>query len=393
MKPLDKLDRRFNLKNGTFNLDDGTLFLRQKGKSQNQFAYLLGERTLSDKTINNFNLNIDRNRDYCYKRNIPYRHVIFPAKAIAYQDIFLQEGLKITPIYGKKHTRKSVYYPGNIVEPIDYFKNDSHCSFLGQYKIMQEVLHGLGIDLHKFTYKTKIEQNRGDLGKMRGDAPIDLLSFDCFTEIKPELDRFNLSKALQGNTGGIFLTINQTAPIKKRILLFGDSYFQSCLKWLSHIFEEIIYLRSPYILPDVASSLSPDLILTGNAERYLVNTPNAENDVPFFINYIHSRFESRKLDEHTLSAFQNIFSGRNSISYLEWKETLRISHKKTLLNLENNHLLQLCENNNILIDRIRDTATSLEKTDMEEAYRLMSIAHKARPSGIFIRRKLQEYIL
>jgi len=43
------------------------------------------------------------------------------------------------------------------------------------------------------------------------------------------------------------------------------------------------------------------------------------------------------------------------------------------------------------IDLIRDTAIAVEKLNPETAFRLMSVAHRARPQGEMIRRKLEEY--
>lgn len=47
--------------------------------------------------------------------------------------------------------------------------------------------------------------------------------------------------------------------------------------------------------------------------------------------------------------------------------------------------------NNKEIDMIRDSAIALEKTNIKLAYALMLIAHKGRPDGKFIKKKLEEY--
>ncbi|WBA17120.1 SCP2 sterol-binding domain-containing protein [Salinivibrio kushneri] len=43
------------------------------------------------------------------------------------------------------------------------------------------------------------------------------------------------------------------------------------------------------------------------------------------------------------------------------------------------------------VDWVRDTAVKLELTHPQEAWRLMELAHQARPSGPFIARKVKEY--
>ncbi|MBN1008313.1 hypothetical protein [Amphritea pacifica] len=102
---------------------------------------------------------------------------------------------------------------------------------------------------------------------------------------------------------------NSRAPVKKRILAFGDGFILGAFEVLSYFFEEIIYVRSPYVLPDVADCLSPDIILTSNAERYLPVFSNFESDKPFFINYFNRMVDFGRVPRGLLRPFKRFLVG------------------------------------------------------------------------------------
>ena len=54
--------------------------------------------------------------------------------------------------------------------------------------------------------------------------------------------------------------------------------------------------------------------------------------------------------------------------------------------VSNNHIVSADD-----INILRDMAVELEVSNIYASYRLMSIAHKKRPIGPFIKRKLKEY--
>ena len=70
--------------------------------------------------------------------------------------------------------------------------------------------------------------------------------------------------------------INKTENIdlgSRRLALFGDSFAKACIKYLSFYFDQIMYVRSPFIIEELASKFQPSHIITSNAERYLSSVP------------------------------------------------------------------------------------------------------------------------
>jgi hypothetical protein len=377
------------VKNGVLIFPDETLFLRQKDRGQFQFDYLLGKKTIHKASIENFKGNVLCNTAYCSTNGIPYLHVIFPCKAIAYREEFKEYGLNVKKIANEDIlSTGSVYYPEfNRIEKNWFMENDTHCSHKGYKEIMHDVFTSLNITIPNIGFTTTKDQVQGDLGKMLGNPPIEREIIKEYN-IKSDIYSFTNRKSLPGNTGQMHLKINTLAPLKKRIALFGDSFFVGCLSYLSHIFEEVFYIRNPFILQDVANSLKPDIILTGNAERYLVNTPSASKVTPYFMNYVNQRTEMRKMGERNIKAFNCFFCDKTSSQYNEWKSNLSV--KRMILNNKIDELRKISLSPES-VDAIRDHALSIEKRHLPLAYKLMQIALNARPNGHYIAKKTEEY--
>ncbi|MFW8629148.1 hypothetical protein [Vibrio natriegens] len=61
---------------------NGILFLQQKDRAQEQFAYLSGEKNVSKNVIEKFNLNIKTNLEISSKQGFKYKHIVFQLKPL-----------------------------------------------------------------------------------------------------------------------------------------------------------------------------------------------------------------------------------------------------------------------------------------------------------------------
>ncbi|MGF1697507.1 hypothetical protein L4C54_17740 [Vibrio lamellibrachiae] len=198
-----------------------------------------------------------------------------------------------------------------------YIHDDTHCSDAGYLEVLNQTLSKIGVELPVYSPVEKENIKPGDLGRMLELPPIKrnvIVGFDVDSNIKS----FSNFKALPGNSGEMHYKINKNAPIKNRVLLFGDSFFVGCMKLLAHFFEEVIYIRRPYLMESVVNVLLPSIVLTGNAERYLVNVKNKNEDIPFFVHLMNSGFEYSKMDSESMKAFNSLFLGKHSKEYKEW---------------------------------------------------------------------------
>ncbi|TVU70809.1 hypothetical protein FQP81_17675 [Pseudoalteromonas distincta] len=374
---------------GVLSFDDNTLFLRQKDQGQRQFDFLIGKSKVTATNTNNFIKNISKNHKFCEENKINYAHAIFPCKAVAYRKKFAEIGIEINPIASSKHlSHQRVFYPKiNNIKEDWYHKTDTHCSYIGYLNILRNLFRIVDMEFPKLEIVIGKRLITGDLGKMCNAKDVEVDYIKGFGN-NAIVHKFSNIEALPGTSGEIYFTVNDEPIIKKRLLLFGDSFFEGCLDILSNIFEEVCYIRNPFIMQDVALLLKPDIVFTGCAERYLTKVEYYKNTSPFFINYFKHNASFEKLNNMTLEAFKCFFSSRDSHEYLLWRRKLGF---KKLLKLTDKELLALAKCDSLLLEYIRDTAISLEEHSLNEAYRLMSIAQVVRPLGPVILKKLTYY--
>ena len=87
-----------------------------------------------------------------------------------------------------------------------------------------------------------------------------------------------------GNDGILDILISRDAVFSKRLLVFGDSFLRQMLTMLSRFFAEIVFCRTRFFHTEMMELLRPDVVLTGNVERYLSSVPS-DRERPFFLNY------------------------------------------------------------------------------------------------------------
>lgn len=179
-------------------------------------------------------------------------------------------------------------------------------------------MNKLGVDITGYPYNTGSALRVGDLGVMIGGEAIEREYIEGFS-FESNVHSFSINDALPGNTGEMRMKINSRALLKKRILIFGDSFFVGCLNILTHFFEEVFYMRSPFLIKEVANCLEPDYVLTGNAERYLVDVVDGSKARPFFLNYINENVKMDKLNARDVKAFTAFFSSKKSTAYKSWR--------------------------------------------------------------------------
>lgn len=310
------------------------LFLRQHESTQHQYQYFKGEKVLTKQKYEQFQKNIAFNARYCSERSLPYQHVVFPAKIPVFSPLFKEAGINVKPLFCANHEHDSVCYPyKDLNMDSDFLVQDTHNSDEGKLKLVKSIMTKLNIDFVELPPIWRDENIVGDMGKRlsrKGHQEKKLIGFEG-KPIKPKM--FSTVSALSGNSGQIFFSFNPVAENKARILLFGDSFIHSCINIFSHQFSEVIYLRSPFILPDIADNITPDYILTSNAERYLTAIPDAEVKKPYFLNYFNSTFNPSAFSAESKEALLALFSGRTSHTYQVWRREIT---KKLTLHIGNN---------------------------------------------------------
>ena len=302
----------------------GNLFLHQYNSAQRQIQHFTGEATLSSAAINNFVENVSYSHNFCHERDIRYQHIVFPAKPIAFASEFKEAGVELTSLMTKQHYQGSVIYPiEQLASQEHFYRQDTHLNDFGKLAIMEMILRKLGYTLPKFSPRYGTRNLVGDLG---GKLSLEAVPETTISELRPgEVAKKSFSTAtfLSGNAGQISYHINFNSIFKQRLVLFGDSFIQAFLGLFSSLFHEVVYMRCPHVRGDITDLLAPDLVLTSNAERYLVNVPNHKTNPPYFLHYFNSGFRPSEIEDVTRNAFKALFSGPKSTAYLHWYSQMK----------------------------------------------------------------------
>lgn len=254
------------------------LFLHQKNRAQRQYDLFTRQIEIKPTNIVNFKDNIDYNCDLSANcLGAKYLHVVFPAKIPTFAELFSRFGINVTScFYDYNFENPCVLYPQNLVNN-DFYVQDTHNSDLGKIKIVDQCLSYFGISPINSAKKWGKLPLVGDLGKKIGRPPCEEAKFLGFDDIIVTSETNSNRQALNGNTGELSWTINNfvnAAQRNRKLALFGDSFAKACVKYLSFYFDEIIYVRSPFIMKDIAAQFQPTHIMTSNAERYLSSVPH-----------------------------------------------------------------------------------------------------------------------
>lgn len=299
---------------------DGQFFLQQQDRAQSEFQHLTGEKSVPKRMARRFKQNVKLNAAYCEAKGIPYLHVVYPSKAMAFRDAFAAAGTPLTGIFTDVHRTDAVIYPLDDLDGAeDFERRGSHCSDAGSLKIAGIAFRAIGMPIDEYRPVFSKGLRKCDLAHMRGLPMQELVTIRAYEGLAPDIREFTNRPMLPGNRGQISYSWNQAAPIDARILLFGDSFFALSLPVLAPLFRELIYLRRPYVMEDVADALAPDVILTGNTERYLVNVPDKTCDSPFFTNFLLRGLQPDELDAWNRDALHALFTGRNGKEFKRWQ--------------------------------------------------------------------------
>ena len=301
------------IENGVLIGKNGELFLANGNHNPINFA--LGKVSVSNDSVNTFWKNIQTRSTYCQSNNILYRHIVFPDKHIAQPKNF-----PLGPVPGlfDRYTQESsknydVLYPLKALRDSNqptFHSDDTHMNTVGNVIVLNEILTSLysEFDIHDFINDLdklkKTVNTKGDLSSKFDDKPREVEIFSA-----PKSSNAFHNGVIGGNNGIADIYINDSATYNKQVLIFGDSFFRGILPVLSFFFQKILFLRTPFFHKEMSYLFSPDIIFTGNVERYMANIKSDGEASPFFLyRYEHSTEDHRNETPGFLSCYTRLLS-------------------------------------------------------------------------------------
>jgi hypothetical protein len=222
-------------------------------------------------------------------RKIKFLQIIIPNKASILPDLFPEKlGYDITVILNKIMNSKLDI---NMLSPIEKFrseeirelvfrKNDSHLTIVGNVLLMQWILDLLSIDITETIIKFEIEtissSHVGDLGCKF----LPNISEICIVPDwkKGLLNQKSVNKTYEKLVNGLTGTqqsfFNPNAQIDKRVLIFGNSFFEKVPSWgltpfFTSLFKHVKFVWDADINVGLVDTFLPDIVIAQTCERFL----------------------------------------------------------------------------------------------------------------------------
>lgn len=274
--------------------------------------FFTGEKKPSQDSISNFWNNIEYRTKLCKIKNVEFKHFVFPEK------IYLARSkldIDVSSLY-LRHYIESPLQASNVLYLLDSCNNshelchktDTHLNLFGNLAVLREIIqdeNAVNDYIELINNKLFLDENCGDLGLKLNPQKTELI-VDYDTPEEFEVERCH--NGIQGGNNGIIdILINKNAIHHKKVLIFGDSFFRSMLKHLSYFYTEIVFCRTGNFHKEVFDLYKPEVVFSGNAERYLSNVKKDEEAEVFF-NYLRLNFAKTKPTNNFLSVFKLLFS-------------------------------------------------------------------------------------
>ena len=165
---------------------------------------------------------------------------------------------------------------------------DTHLSPFGAFRIFKKVMESLGVHDEIYPIFRKSESMRvGDVAErfivnstlLHPDTELLKIPLPLNEEGMRIVEEFDPSS--HGHIGVRRVFANPLAPVKKKLLVFGNSFFErgghpkTLTWWFARTFTEFHFIWDPAFDWDYADRISPDIIIGQTIERFLSRVPKS----------------------------------------------------------------------------------------------------------------------
>jgi hypothetical protein len=270
--------------------EDGQLFL--VGGAHGPLAHALGLRRVLPRSFTNFRHNLEARARRCAEAEIGYLHLVAPDKQSVLRESFdVPDTCPLGDVYAAE-TGADFCFPVEELRALRphpaYEPTDTHWSVEGAGLIARLMAERLGVPPQEIAAGEALLERSvmprrkafiGDLGR-KFDPP----RSNVANMRSPDFPARHFDSFAEGNTGTMRLAIATRNPRPRRLLIFGDSFLQICMKELTAFFGEVLLCRSAFLHPEIILGFQPDYVITQNAERYL-SVVRSDADAPPFLVY------------------------------------------------------------------------------------------------------------
>ncbi|WP_314435302.1 hypothetical protein [Massilia timonae] len=234
---------------------------------------------------------VENRHSICAKLGAEFLQLIVPNKLSILPDCFPEvlnsEVTFILQNYLTSHLSQTALIPlkefrEKSVRDAVFRRNDSHLTVGGNALLAELILEKLGFGEKKFeTVVIGYTQHKGDLGGKFSPPIEEKLAAPSFS--KGLLDQKNIEKVREvinpsfNGTSQVFL--NRNAPIKAKLIVFGNSFFERVPSWglspfFASIFEEFHFIWSSDVDFKYIARERPDYVIAQTCERFMSKLPS-----------------------------------------------------------------------------------------------------------------------
>jgi len=235
---------------------------------------------------------IKRRRDFCSSQGCDFIQIIIPEK-IAVMREWLDGNMsspsallsaleqKLAEAIAEKHYISAIAVLNRVPYGTAFRKTDSHLVPAAAFAIFQEICRNLGINIiDNIPFDIPITVN-GDLAKrFFGRDAYDVCYLAKEPLFKAGLEMVSSYIPTWGtHVGKRYVFRNEQAPIRKKVILFGNSFFDnhtwqgSVSYWMANWFLEYHFIFTPAIEENYIAEVKPDIVICQTIERFLVSLP------------------------------------------------------------------------------------------------------------------------
>lgn len=318
------------IKNDVLFGKEGWLFLFQG--AQKQFDYLTGVKKIDKQNIDNFTENIISRKAFCDLNEIKYMHIVFPSKPLLKTKYLPDDYKNVDSLFNKYFAKKIdnatdgksstyLFYLLEFLKSIEsnystYKKLDTHMTDRANFDTCNYLLGKCNVKTTKdSTVNTTSES--GDLCNMT--SQFEVSDEEYISNNAQHIYEVGNVYALRSLTNEVYITHNEFATSKNRLLIFGTSSIRQFITHLRHNFIDILYIRSSFMHYDIINLYKPDVIFTTSAERYLSHI-DSDKEANNFLLDLYGKENYKPATEY-LNAFRAQLSFNDAFHRYEgWKK-------------------------------------------------------------------------
>jgi len=235
---------------------------------------------------------IKRRRDFCVSQGAAFIQIVIPEK-IALMREWLDGNMsspsallssleqKLAAEVEAKHYISALSVLNRVPYGTAFRKTDSHLVPAAAFAIFREICSNLGINIvDNIPFDIPITVN-GDLARrFFGRDAYDVCYFAKEPLFKAGVEMVSSYIPTWGtHVGKRYVFRNEQAPIRKKVILFGNSFFDnhtwqgSVSYWMASWFQEYHFIFTPAIEENYITEVKPDIVICQTIERFLVSLP------------------------------------------------------------------------------------------------------------------------